>query len=107
MNTFATILGWVVTIPLAFFALWVIAFHWWVIWLHLMKRRERVPSMVPLAGGLVGLCAVVTCPIQGTNHFFWVPVAADPGCWYLIVGILIIARRSLRKRLSRNDTRLR
>lgn len=47
------------------------------------KPGERVPSLIPIVGGVLGYFAIRLLPQPGWSAYAWVAPVLDPGC-YLI-----------------------
>lgn len=43
-------------------------------------KRGGSTSLTLFLGGIFGIIAVLTCPIQGAWIWFWIPAVVDPGC---------------------------
>jgi len=49
--------------------------------------------MIPLLGGLAGLCAVLVAPLPAIHQFWWAPLLIDVGTGYALVAFLFFRRR--------------
>ena len=47
--------------------------------------NPKVPSTVPLIGGIAGAASVLLAPIEGSNTLFWIPLVADVACVPMVV----------------------
>lgn len=77
-------LRWLGVTALGGFSLWIIYCNYWVLGMRFTKF-SRTPSPAPFAGGLLGLAALMICPIEGITRFWWVPLVVDPGCALLFL----------------------
>jgi hypothetical protein len=66
--------------------------------------RRRAPSWIPLLGGLLGVAALRTLPIQGLRDYWWLPLFLD---WGSIPGmshvIWVRARRHRKSKTRRKE----
>lgn len=60
----------------------------------LMIFRGENGSFCFFFGGIFGAFAVLACPLQGSNIWFWVPALVDPGSAFALIAILVdLARK--------------
>ena len=55
----------------------------WILRAIILKKK--VPSFVPLVGGVMGALALLLVPLPGASRFWWVPLFADFGSIPLIL----------------------
>lgn len=74
MMTLRSIIGW----GLAVFGGVIVA---WNAFLQAsaLVTRERVPSPIPIIGGVLCCVGMLVLPVAGVRQWGWVPVAVDPG----------------------------
>ena len=77
-------MGWAVAAPLFVLFLWAAAFNLLVYATAAIrpwrKSGRRLPSVVPLVGGLSGAVALVLCPVRSVPRYAWLPLVLDVGC---------------------------
>ena len=84
---------WMVSGPLlALFVLCAVANVRLVIRSLRAKPGERVPSLVPIIGGLAGAYGVYLAPVSEFHSYVWVPLLLDIGCgpYLALIGFAIL-----------------
>ncbi len=84
------IVQWLLTGIFAVLCLWAVIFNYVVIVLKVIARRKKAPSLAPFFGGVSGSLAVLACPVPGVFQFWWIPIVADPGCWYSLYAVVLL-----------------
>ncbi len=80
---------WIASGALIFFSGLSIVANLWITFGGLIKRREKFESLVPFIGGVVGVVGVLLLPVEKAHAFWWVPIVADLGCGFLLLGVII------------------
>jgi hypothetical protein len=103
------IIAWFPVIVLGVLSLACIVPNYILLWREIRaKPGEKIPSMIPIIGGVFGFFAVKvfimikTWPNPGWSWYTLLPPALDPGCYFIPLPILLIAGK-LRGR-NRNTT---
>jgi len=75
-------LAWSLVAVLGALSLCCIAANYSLVWRELRsKPEEKMPSKIPIIGGLLGFLALWFCPLPGWSRYAWLPPALDPGCY--------------------------
>ena len=97
------IVAWCVFAVLAAFSLSCIFINYQLFWRSIRaKPGEKVPSMIPIVGGLFGSFAVrvLLALLHGLREsgswYVFLPALLDPGCY--VVGILLVPVARLMRR---------
>jgi hypothetical protein len=83
-------------------SLYIVLFNWNVILLLARNSKSNIPSIIPVAGGLLGSFSIKICPLIDDGILFVVPFVIDPGTWIILIIIFppleryILARNALR-----------
>ena len=76
---------------LGLLGLYVVGLHYWFVARSLMGRK--VPSMLPLIGGVSLAIAAVILPVDGSSWWWWLPLLLDPGSTWMVFGGAYMAVR--------------
>jgi hypothetical protein len=92
------IIAWFPVIVLGALSLACIVPNYILLWREIRaKPGEKIPSMIPFIGGVIGFFAVKvfimlkTWPNPGWSWYALLPPALDPGCYIVPLPILLIA----------------
>lgn len=97
MNAVSPVLQWLVSgLLVVIFALCTVANA------HLLVRSlragpdERVPSLVPLVGGMAGAIGLTIAPMDELHAYAWLPLLLDIGCGpYLVLCAIALLRETV------------
>ena len=74
MNT----LWWLISLVLLALFFWVAGMNAALFWQGVVRRR-KTSSVIPLIGGIFGVLALLSMPIQGVRWHWWLPLLLDWG----------------------------
>ena len=70
-----------------FLSLFSMLFFYNLFYLFEWLRKRRIPSVVPMCGGLMGLIGVAFLPPIYSRLFFWLPIVLDMSVWGIILAL--------------------
>lgn len=82
-----------VSVMLLALSIWIMVGNLLIVSCWYTKKQKE--TMIPFLGGILGAAGIALFPLPILSRFFWIPLVADPGCGFMLVGVFIEQIRRL------------